>query len=95
MRDFLTKPISFSSRSDRFPVAAQADRCGEECRGDCQADPQTRVDEEFTHSEWCQRKHRHLAGYDFRAAAKEIAQQRGEVRSVKGNLLRHTDGQRR
>ena len=34
-------------------TAAQADGCGEECRGDCQADPQPRVDKEFAHGQRC------------------------------------------
>src|SRR5271154_2474309 len=57
----LMRPIEFNGRSDRFPRAAHADRCGEECRGDCEAGPQTRVTEESTHSEWGQRGYLHAA----------------------------------
>ncbi len=44
--------------SDRSLIAAQPDRCGEEGRGDCQADPQTRAAQEMTRSEVRHRIHR-------------------------------------
>jgi glycerol uptake facilitator-like aquaporin len=41
------------SDSDRSLIAPQPDRGGEECRGDCQADPQPRAAQETTQGDMC------------------------------------------
>src|SRR5271155_3276237 len=47
--------ISDASTSDRFTITAKTDRCGEERRGDHQADPQTGSAQEFHRVEQRQR----------------------------------------
>jgi hypothetical protein len=36
----------FQNQSERPAIAAQPDRGGEECRGECQPDPETRAAQE-------------------------------------------------
>ena len=44
---------ALAQESDRPLIAAQPDRGGEECRGDCQADPQPRAAQEATRGDMC------------------------------------------
>src|SRR5437879_9396573 len=58
----LQSEITYSDvNSDRSLIAAQSDRCGEECRGDCQPDPQARAAQVVTRIKVCHRIHRELA----------------------------------
>src|ERR1700722_625761 len=85
---------SVQTRSDRSLTAAQAHGGGEKCRGDGQADPQTRTDQEFFDGEWCQITHRHASGRwggSRVRAAEAVSKQGGEMRSVEGNLLHDAD----
>ena len=48
--------------SDRFTITAQPDRCGEQCRGDDQSDPQARAAQEPPWSELRQRDEMRIDG---------------------------------
>src|SRR5438477_9514928 len=72
-----------SSESNRFPIAAKPDRCGEEYRGECEADPQTGHAQKFSRSELGQGVNRTVSveGESLRGETHQaVLQQGGEVR---------------
>src|SRR6267142_6622134 len=79
--------------SDRYTITAQPDRCGEECRSDCQADPQPRAAQEMPGSEVGHRVHRHGTRRcdSFRATAHAVPQNGSEMRTVERHLLDDAD----
>src|SRR5450759_872543 len=87
--------IKGACKSDRSLIAAQPDRCGEEYRGQCQADPQTRAAEELSRSDMC-----HWVGWEHiwpcdgdsgRGADQAGPHHGSEMPSVEGNLLDPSD----
>src|SRR5712664_3166249 len=74
--------VSTHEELDRFTIAAQPDRRAEECRGDCQADPQARAEQEIPRSEVCHRRihwEGTRRGDRFRATANAVSQHGPEM----------------
>src|SRR5206468_6410093 len=86
-----TSAVTCFPRSDRGAITAQADRNGEEYRGDREADPQTRTAQKFSEVEVSQHQDAALHLASLRAAAHARSEHGAEMRSVEDHLLDDAD----
>jgi len=102
---FASLRLSVSNRiscmeSDRPAIAAQANRCENKCRRDCEPDPKIRRAQESPRSQLGQRMNvRVRLALKIKSLNREsgqaVPQHSDEMRRVEGNRFEHTDREQR